>query len=86
MTLQFLKVCVDRQNALAFCLANDLAFCPRLPSGFTESTHFELHFSFTCLHLEGALWEAFLGKEASLLGGVLGYGSLLFLGLHCPKK
>lgn len=39
-----------------------------------------------CLHLEEALWEAFLGREASLLGEELGCGSLLFLGLHCPTK
>lgn len=74
------------KTTFTFCLANCLAFCPRFPYGFTESTHFELHFSFTCLHLEEALWEVFLGKEASLLGEELGCGPLLFLGLHCPTK
>lgn len=43
-----------------------------------------LHSLQACLRLEEALWEAFLGKAAFLLGEQLGCGFWSFLGLRCP--
>lgn len=81
---------VFTENSLVDFVERHICFLPCFLPKASILIHwkltFELHFSCTCLHLEEALWGAFLGQAASLLGRLLDCGFSLFLGLHYPTK
>lgn len=61
-------------NSLVDFVERHICYLPEASIVIHWKLTFELHFSFTCLHLEEVLWEAFLGKAAYRLGGQLGCG------------